>query len=67
MTDKLLHHRVEGSVTAPPLLLGPSLGTSYALLDGVFEKALLAHLTGDAKASEHLRARVLDVLPRLLG
>lgn len=31
----LLHHRVEGSETAPPLLLGPSLGTSYALWDRV--------------------------------
>ncbi|NED62501.1 4-carboxymuconolactone decarboxylase, partial [Streptomyces sp. SID10244] len=31
----LLHHRVEGPETAPPLLLGPSLGTSYALWDRV--------------------------------
>ncbi|MYT74463.1 MULTISPECIES: 3-oxoadipate enol-lactonase [unclassified Streptomyces] len=33
--SRLLHHRVEGSPTAPPLLLGPSLGTSLALWDQV--------------------------------
>ncbi|MCZ9338194.1 alpha/beta fold hydrolase, partial [Streptomyces sp. TRM76130] len=31
----LLNHRTEGPATAPPLLLGPSLGTSYALWDQV--------------------------------
>jgi hypothetical protein len=41
--------------------------TIYALLDGVFEKALLGHLTGDEDADARLRARVLDLLPRLLG
>jgi AcrR family transcriptional regulator len=41
--------------------------TIYALLDGVFEKALLGHLTGDEDAGARLRARVLDLLPRLLG
>jgi 3-oxoadipate enol-lactonase / 4-carboxymuconolactone decarboxylase len=35
VTDKLLHHRAEGAATADPLLLGPSLGTSYALWDKV--------------------------------
>ncbi|SDJ37815.1 3-oxoadipate enol-lactonase / 4-carboxymuconolactone decarboxylase [Streptomyces indicus] len=30
-----LHHTTEGSPTAPPLLLGPSLGTSTALWDAV--------------------------------
>jgi AcrR family transcriptional regulator len=48
-----------------PLAL--DVATSYALLDGVFEKALLAHLTGDKHASRDLRARVAEVLPRLLG
>ena len=43
------------------------VATTYALLDGVFEKALLAHLTGDEKASRDLRARVTQVLPRLLA
>ncbi|MFG2794570.1 3-oxoadipate enol-lactonase [Streptomyces sp. NPDC048419] len=35
MTEKLLNHRTEGPTSAPPLLLGPSLGTSYALWDTV--------------------------------
>ncbi|MEU2927918.1 3-oxoadipate enol-lactonase [Streptomyces sp. NPDC007251] len=33
MTEKLLNHRIEGPASAPALLLGPSLGTSYALWD----------------------------------
>jgi TetR/AcrR family transcriptional regulator, transcriptional repressor of bet genes len=41
--------------------------TIYALLDGIFEKALLGHLTNDENAGARLRARVLDLLPRLLG
>ena len=43
------------------------VATIYALLDGVFEKALLAHLTGDEDAGARLRSRVVDLLPRLLG
>ena len=43
MTDKLPHHRVEGSTTAPPLLLGPSLGTSYALWDKVAPELSVTH------------------------
>ena len=43
MTDKLPHHRVEGSTTAPPLLLGPTLGTSYALWDKVAPELSVTH------------------------
>jgi 3-oxoadipate enol-lactonase/4-carboxymuconolactone decarboxylase len=43
VTDKLPHHRVEGSATAPPLLLGPSLGTSYALWDKVAPELSVTH------------------------
>ncbi|MFE9998130.1 bifunctional 3-oxoadipate enol-lactonase/4-carboxymuconolactone decarboxylase PcaDC [Streptomyces avermitilis] len=44
MTDKkLLNHRAEGPVTAPPLLLGPSLGTSYALWDKVAPELSVTH------------------------
>ncbi|GHH95131.1 bifunctional 3-oxoadipate enol-lactonase/4-carboxymuconolactone decarboxylase PcaDC [Streptomyces capillispiralis] len=43
MTDLLLHHRAEGPASAPPLLLGPSLGTSYALWDGVAPELSGAH------------------------
>ncbi|MFE9444203.1 3-oxoadipate enol-lactonase [Streptomyces sp. NPDC006602] len=43
MTDKLLNHRAEGSDSAPPLLLGPSLGTSYALWDQVAPELSVTH------------------------
>jgi AcrR family transcriptional regulator len=47
----------------------PSLdsATAYALLDGLFEKALLAHLTGAAEAGEQLRQRAEQLLPMLIG
>jgi len=47
----------------PPAFSAP---TSYALLDGVFEKAVLAHLAGEPSALPELRQRTLDVLPVLL-
>ena len=34
--------------------------TTYALFDGLFEKALLVHLTGDPVALDDLRARALS-------
>ncbi|KUN55579.1 4-carboxymuconolactone decarboxylase [Streptomyces avermitilis] len=37
------HHHAEGPVTAPPLLLGPSLGTSYALWDKVAPELSVTH------------------------
>ncbi|WP_081238444.1 bifunctional 3-oxoadipate enol-lactonase/4-carboxymuconolactone decarboxylase PcaDC [Streptomyces viridosporus] len=43
MTDTLLNHRAEGPASAPPLLLGPSLGTSYALWDEVAPELSAAH------------------------
>ncbi|CAM5246779.1 Putative aminoacrylate hydrolase RutD [Streptomyces alboniger] len=43
MTAELLNHRTEGAVTAPPLLLGPSLGTSYALWDKVAPELSVTH------------------------
>ncbi|MET8720887.1 bifunctional 3-oxoadipate enol-lactonase/4-carboxymuconolactone decarboxylase PcaDC [Streptomyces misionensis] len=43
MTDILLNHRVEGPASAPALLLGPSLGTSYALWDKVAPELSAAH------------------------
>ncbi|MFD5630736.1 3-oxoadipate enol-lactonase [Streptomyces sp. NPDC127072] len=42
-TGKLPHHRAEGPVTAPPLLLGPSLGTSTALWDKVAPELSVTH------------------------
>lgn len=41
--------------------------TAYAMLDGVFERALLRSLSGDAEALPALRATVIATLPRLLG
>ncbi|MEU8692630.1 3-oxoadipate enol-lactonase [Streptomyces sp. NPDC048665] len=43
MTAHLLNHRTEGSASAPALLLGPSLGTSYALWDAVAPELSLTH------------------------
>ncbi|MEU1195259.1 3-oxoadipate enol-lactonase [Streptomyces sp. NPDC005813] len=43
MTDPLLNHRAEGPGTAPALLLGPSLGTSYALWDAVAPELSVDH------------------------
>ncbi|ROP46710.1 3-oxoadipate enol-lactonase [Streptomyces sp. PanSC9] len=43
MTVKVLNHRVEGAPSAPPLLLGPSLGTSLALWDGVAPELSAGH------------------------
>ncbi|MEU8988287.1 3-oxoadipate enol-lactonase [Streptomyces sp. NPDC048558] len=43
MTEKLLNHRAEGPTSAPPLLLGPSLGTSYALWDKVAPELSTGH------------------------
>ncbi|MFJ1968291.1 3-oxoadipate enol-lactonase [Streptomyces sp. NPDC087903] len=43
MTDTLLNHRAEGPASAPPLLLGPSLGTSYALWDAVAPELSITH------------------------
>lgn len=41
--------------------------TAYAMLDGVFERALLHHLAGDDDALTTLRATAVGALPRLLG
>ncbi|MGW4171762.1 bifunctional 3-oxoadipate enol-lactonase/4-carboxymuconolactone decarboxylase PcaDC [Streptomyces chartreusis] len=40
---KLLDHRAEGPASAPPLLLGPSLGTSSALWDKVAPELSITH------------------------
>ena len=41
--------------------------TAYALLDGVFEKALLEHLTGTGTALPSLHARAFSLLPSLIS
>jgi TetR/AcrR family transcriptional repressor of bet genes len=71
MIDATLQDMIGRVVTRYAELAGRSLAvdvaTAYALLDGVFEKALLAHLTGDEHASRDLHSRVSQVLPKLLG
>lgn len=49
---------------ATPLL---DSATTYALLDGVFEKALLEHLTGTGTALPSLHERALHLLPSLIS
>ena len=41
--------------------------TAYALLDGLFQQALLAHLCGRKKALAELAERVRDLMPRLVA
>ena len=40
---------------------------TYALFDGLFEKALLHHLAGEAEAAAELAARVRWLLPRVVA
>ena len=40
--------------------------TAYALLDGLFQQALLAHLCGRKKALDELATRVRELMPRLV-
>jgi hypothetical protein len=42
-----------------------SPGAAYAILDGLFQRALLHHLAGDQDAAEVLRANVARVLDGL--
>jgi AcrR family transcriptional regulator len=71
MIDATLQDMIGRVVTRYAELAGRPLAldvaTSYAVLDGVFEKALLAHLVGDESAAADLRTRVTDLLPRMLG
>ncbi|WEO94148.1 3-oxoadipate enol-lactonase [Streptomyces sp. FXJ1.172] len=43
MTAPLLNHLAQGPASAAPLLLGPSLGTSYALWDAVAPELSVTH------------------------
>ena len=40
-------------------------GAAYAILDGLFQQALLRFLAGNADAAEELRANVVRVLDTL--
>jgi TetR/AcrR family transcriptional repressor of bet genes len=71
MIDAALQDMIGRVLTKYADLAGRSLAldvaTCYALLDGIFEKALLEHLTGDLDAGSRLSDRVADLLPRLLA
>ena len=41
--------------------------TAYALLDGLFQQALLAHVCGREKALDELAERVRELMPRLVA
>ena len=42
-----------------------SSGAAYAILDGLFQQALLHHLAGNQGAADDLRANVVRVLDTL--
>lgn len=41
--------------------------TAYALLDGLFQRAIQAHISQDGHAAGDLEARIRALLPRMLG
>ena len=54
-----------GELSHAPLAVTP--GLAYALLDGVFQHALVRHLGGDVTAAARLDENVRQVLPTLLA
>ena len=54
-----------GELSQTPLAVTPAL--AYALLDGVFQHALLRHLGGDPAAAADLDEHVKQLLPTLLA
>jgi len=48
-----------------PLRVTPEV--AYALLDGLFQRALLQQVSGQASAAKDLQKQVKDVMPLLLG
>jgi hypothetical protein len=44
-----------------------SRAMAYALMDGLFQQALLAQLGGDSSADDLLEKHIIQVLPALLG
>lgn len=44
-----------------------SLGAAWGVLDGLFQQALLGHVSGDATALPTLVAQVHDLMPLVLA
>jgi AcrR family transcriptional regulator len=53
-----------GDLSGTQITVSPS--TAYGLFDGLFQQALLRHLSGEPKALDDLREGVEKVLPKLL-
>lgn len=70
MIDSTLEEMIWRVLSRYAALSGQSLTidspTAYAMLDGVFERALLYHLAADGECVEWLRSRALGLLPALL-
>lgn len=70
MIDATLEDMIWRVLTRYAELSGATLNvdspSAYAMLDGVFERALLRHLAGDDNAVAELRGRTFALLPRLL-
>jgi hypothetical protein len=68
--DKTLELMIWRIVTTYAELSGTpitvSASTAYGLLDGLFQQALLRHLSGEPNALDDLREGVEKVLPKLL-
>jgi AcrR family transcriptional regulator len=61
MIERVLTRFAElGSAT-----LNVPIATAYAMLDGIFERALLRHIAGAGGVLEELRATTVELLPRL--
>ena len=71
MIDATLEDMIWRVLSRYAVLAGGELGTdsatAYAMLDGVFERALLRHLAGQPEALDFLRERAVAMLPRLLA
>ena len=71
LIDKTLEDMIWRVVRRYAELAGrePAVGpaTAYALLDGLFQQALLAHLCGRRKALDELADRVRDLMTRLVA
>ena len=70
MIDKTLEEMIWRVVVRYAQLSGPAPARSpqaaYGLLDGVFQQALLGHITGRAGALDDLVGQVRDLMPYLL-
>lgn len=65
--EAMIARVIERYATLSGRPLGIDHATAYAMLDGVFERALLRHLAGDESTLPTLHAVTVATLPRLLA